>query len=261
MSSSTRGIYVNRNGVWHPVEIPSVNVNGQWKDITKAYYNNNGTWQQFFPPTGSLAYTSPGVYYFTVPPGIFSVTASVYGAGGGGGGAILSGDKHGGGNGGSGGYVTNQTIATVPNQNLAIIVGAGGPHGGGDLSAYLNGPGVTNGGIGGASYISIGGVIQVEATGGNGGWGSIGDNPPGGPSYTPFNGLPGGAAGSPNGVAGTQVANWMENRNTAGQGAQAVNGTGYGSGGIGEDAVGSQGAIIPGGSASSGQDGAVFISY
>jgi hypothetical protein len=65
------------------------------------------------------------VYTFTVPPGVFQLTA--YGAGGGGsGGGGGEDNRGGGGGGGSGGYVQGQVLSVVPGQVLNITIGSGG---------------------------------------------------------------------------------------------------------------------------------------
>jgi hypothetical protein len=173
-------------------------------------------------------YPTAGTFDYLVPAGIISVTVTVVAGGGGGGGSIFSGDGHGGANGGSGGFYSNQTIAVTPGETLSIVVGDGG--------AGNTGGAGTQGTRGGSSSISRGGTPLFTATGGFGGNGVTGDNAPG--NTNPPNGSVG---GSPGGVAGSHTATWMVNRNTAGQAldGKGTNGTGYGTGGLGEQYSGS----------------------
>lgn len=141
-----------------------------------------------------------GTYSFVVPRGVTSVAVTVVGAGGGGGSNNSSGSVYGGGGGGSGGYVQT-TITVTPGETLTIVVGWGG-YGSNynfngnyayynnvytDTNIYQQNPGTwASGGAGGSSSISRGATTLVSATGGGGGV-TLGA---------------GGAAGSPNGVAG-----------------------------------------------------------
>lgn len=89
-----------------------------------------------------------GVYTWTVPTGVTSIIASVWGSGGGGGNQSASPALKG----GAGGYVKG-TIAVSPGETLTIVVGIGG---------------ITPGNGGGASYIYKSGVM-LGAGGGGGG--------------------------------------------------------------------------------------------
>ncbi len=94
--------------------------------------------------------TSSGSY--TVPSGVYSISAVVIGGGGAGGGNGTNNTDSCGGGGGAGGMDTG-VIAVYPGLNLSITVGAGGQAGGGG---------------GGTSKITAGG-INLQAGGGYGG--------------------------------------------------------------------------------------------
>ena len=219
---------VKVSGVWKSITQLYVNVSGTWKQCIDAYVRVGGVWKSVLYETGSTPYATAGSYAFSVPPGVYSITTTIVGAGGGGGGSIFSGDGHGGANGGSGGFYSNQVIAVTPLETLNVVVGAGG--------AGNTGGAGTQGTRGGSSSISRGGTPLFTATGGYGGNGVTGDNAPG--NTNPPNGSVG---GSPGGVAGSHTASWMVNRNTAGQAldGKGTNGTGYGTGGLGEQYSGS----------------------
>jgi hypothetical protein len=186
------------------------------------------------PTLVQYTYSTPGTYSYTVPStfvGSLIVTFMASG-GGGGGGSQFGGDGHGAGNGASGGYVVNQQIVTSPGQTFVIVVGGGGS------GVPAGNP--STGGTGGYSSFGASAGTGLVVTGGNGGSGVSGDNNPGN------NGL---TAGSPNGVAGSNNAYWMTNRNTAGNGYNGLgqNGTGYGNGGLGGNCNGPVGEGTPGG--------------
>ncbi|WP_346882782.1 glycine-rich domain-containing protein, partial [uncultured Algibacter sp.] len=121
---------------------------------------------------------------YTIPAGIFSVTASVVGGGGGGGGksSPSTTNKSGGGGGGS----ARITIPVVPGDVLSYTIGAGGPRGRGTSA------GVRNGGPGGATVMRLNGS---EILRGNGGRGTRngGNNP--------------GLGGTASGIAGRLIGN------------------------------------------------------
>lgn len=187
----------------------------------------------------TITYSAPGTYSFAIPTTLQgSITILlVVGAGGGGGGSTFSGDGHGAANGGSGGYYQNAVITgSAGGQTITIVVGQGG--------AGVPAATTATGGTGSLSFVSIASIgYYLGAGAGTGGAGVFGDN---NPAF-------GGSGGAPNGVAGSNTANWMINRNTAGTGyaGQGQNGTGYGDGGLG----GNPNGPVPAGSA--GGDGFV----
>ena len=204
---------------------------------------------------GSIDYTNPGTYIFTIPDGVVTISASVYGAGGGGGGFYGNGDNHAGGGGGSGGYLLNQTINVTPGEQLTVIVGASGKSASAEFNgnffcigtAYgTSGPGSTysDGTSGGTSLISRGSTTLTSATGGEGAKGA-------GPGDT-MGESRSGVGGSPNGVTG---ATPDSNRNHYNATAGGNNGTGYGTGGNGNGPAGT--GICP----AEGGAGRVYISW
>ena len=86
-----KGASIAQGVTWREVLVPKVKVNDDWSEITSAYTMVDGTWKQFYPSSGIQEYTKPGVYYWTVPGGIHSVTYTVVAGGGAGGGIFAPG--------------------------------------------------------------------------------------------------------------------------------------------------------------------------
>ena len=169
---------------------------------------------------GNQSYVTAGLWVFTIPSGIVSITATVVGGGGGGGGTYHSGDNHVGGGGGSGG-VNIETFIVYPGEELSIYVGEGGQCGG--IYKYgwefVGTSGDYHGREGGTSYIKR--LVYdpiLQGTGGGGAGGSFGDGCSGWS----------GTAGSPLGQAGG-VMDCTRNGYPATVGG--VNGTAFGKGG------------------------------
>lgn len=116
------------------------------------------------PSRNTRIFTNTGTTTWTVPDGIFSIHARVWGGGGGGGGAVNGSSAAG----GHGGGYSEGILAVTPGQNLPITVGAGGAGG--------QGTG-TSGGTGGTSSVSS----LLTATGGDGGLGVASAGSVGGP--------------------------------------------------------------------------------
>jgi len=103
----------------------------------------------------SGSYSSPGTFTCSVPAGVTSIQATLFGGVGGNGGNSASAQ---GGQGGAGGYC-NGAVVTVPGQSITVVVGSGqsasGADGGDGGQAQISGPGVgnitifTGGGVGG----------------------------------------------------------------------------------------------------------------
>lgn len=113
--------------------------------------------------SGQAVYTAAGVYNFTAPAGVFSVTPAATGsaAGAGAGNASAGGIEYGGG-GGSGGEFATGSVAVTPLNNYPVTVGAAGTGG--------TAPG-GNGGAGASSSFS-GDSASITAHGGNAGLGA-----------------------------------------------------------------------------------------
>ena len=166
MSTADRAIYVKKQGKWDAVTAPKVKENGAWQDITEGYVKIAGDWKQFFPSAGNVAFTTPGTYRFTVPPGVTSLNVDLVAGGGGGGGAMEVGNGDGGGGGGSGGYLSGSTLNVVPGEILTIVVGAGGIGG-----PYVGRTETAPGGNAGEASSITGSLESLSATGGDGGTG------------------------------------------------------------------------------------------
>ena len=224
-------VYVHTSGTFTAAKEIFVKDAGTWQTVKEVWIKDGGVWVQAFPEsTGTQSYTSAGTYYWTVPNGIYSISATIVGGGGGGGGFYGNGDNHAGGGGGSGGYYSGQTVAVTPGETLTVVVGAGG----GSASFEFNGGFICTGTAHGTSgtywdgnpgestIIYRGATPILTATGGEQGYGAgPGDNM--GNSHS-------GVGGSPNGVTG---ATPDSNRNSYSPTAGGNNGTGYGTGGNG----------------------------
>ena len=219
-------IYAKKNGVY--VEVSNLITNQHYTD--KISIKQGDTWYQVYPETGTWTRSEPGTYYFIVPPGVLSLTISLLVAGGGGGGSAYidagAGQFIPGTYGGSGGFRRNVTLTVTPEEQLTIIVGAGGNGqpgsnyygGGGNYQFHHTGLGGAGGGS--SIYSPSGGTISV--TGGNPGYEYPGSS---------------GTGGSPGGVTGGN------------------NGTGYGNAGAGG------GGGSPGYPGDDGQKGYISFSY
>lgn len=81
---------------------------------------------------GQQAWTTPGVYIFTVPDGVEYISGAMVGSGGGGaGGRTWAGGNqyYGGGGGGGGGLAYFNNYPVVPGDTFELVVGAGGARG------------------------------------------------------------------------------------------------------------------------------------
>lgn len=237
-------VYVNNSGIWTQAQEVYVNDSGTWKACKDVLVNDAGTWKSALYSAGSQNYTTAGSYSFTVPAGVYTITATIVGGGGGGGGSNSSGDWWTGGGGGSGGYINAQSYSVTPNETLTIDVGDGGEWGSQYFNSWYNvNPNnayVSNALAGGSSSIKRGATTVAVATGGNGGLAGNGA-------------CDGNAAGgSPNGVQGAQRGGLCYGYGYSGTQAGGDNGSGYGKGGDTQRNVGN---------AKKGQSGAVLISW
>jgi len=119
------GLHVKDSGVWKQAQEVYVKDGGIWKPCVDVYVKDT-TWKGALYEAGSENFTTDGSTTFTVPAGVYTLTATVVGGGGGGGGGDSSGDMWTGGAGGSGGYINEKTFPVTPAEELTIIVGAGG---------------------------------------------------------------------------------------------------------------------------------------
>lgn len=122
---------------------------------------------RYVAPSGSITFSTPGNYSWTVPEGVYAVTVEALGAGGGGG---CSGAGSGGA-GGDGGY-GKTTLSVVPGETYTVIIGAGG-QGGEYTSNGSNGVygGRGDGWHGGDTYFMKGAQYIIKAYGGKAGHG------------------------------------------------------------------------------------------
>ena len=173
--------------------------------------------------SSSLDYTGAN-QTFTVPAGVTSITAKLWGAGGG------SAEGH---DGGAGGAVT-ATIPVTAGEVLNIVVGRGGvvgsgpTYGGGGIGQPSGGNSVNHGtGGGGLSGIFRGTALDpaqasnalaiAGAGGGAGGYSTTGGNPTGGAGGG-LSGEKGGGQAASSGNGGSQSAGGAGSTNTHGHG-------------------------------------------
>ena len=221
---------------------------------------NSGVWNleaaydykfsQYTPPSQVL-FTTTGTQNWTVPVGIYEISAVCVGAGGGGGGGESGRDE--GVSGGAGGGLAYGTIAVTPGEILTIVVGAGG-NGGASQSS---------GSAGGASTISRGATVLLSGGGGGAGQerstatvtggastgtartgGGAGGNSGGNSTDTGSGGGGAGGYSAAGGAGGTTGAGSSSTGGGGGGGGATNSGQGYGGGGVGVLGAGANG---PGG--------------
>ncbi len=166
----------------------------------------------------SVAFSTSGVYYYTVPSGVTLMSAACIGGGGGGSGS--SGNAANGTGGGGGGGLTWGTFSVIPGDTLRIVVGGGGDAGIAGGGAGGNG-GSSSVGLSTRSGVTINELI-LNALGGTGG------------QQATTTGI-GGAGGTGN-IANISSANfkvYLQGGGTGGSGGSATAGAagGGGSGG------------------------------
>lgn len=266
---------------------PVSSTNGKTGTVTITC--NNGTPTQSnpscTPPGGSCpapsAFTTPGTYQWTAPPGVTSV--SVIAVGGGGSGAPgwrNNTDRYSGGGGGGGGLGYKNNIPVIPGNSYTVVVGAGGAavatgnsysstgsgaNGGtssfnSSLFAYggkggnydattpaLGGgkSGADGGGVGGSGW---GGGIESNRGGGGGAGGYSGNGGDGGP-IGDING--GSGTGGGGGGGGGNGLGYAQGPNGASGGGVGIFGAGA-NGSAGSGSVFSTGTNATGGGGGSG---------
>lgn len=203
------------------------------------------------PSSATITVTTPGTYVWTVPAGVTSISAKVWGAGGAGGGYTTSSGGFNGGGGGSGAYSANSSLTVSPGDSFIVTVGAGANRGAGGNSAIASIKGINltagggyPGGDDSANTIPNQGTgYGVGGAGGTASGGSVNTNGNAGVDCSTYSCGSGGAgASAPNGGAGGAAG-----YNYAG-GAPGGGGGGAGNGYRGQ----------PGGA---GGNGEVIISY
>jgi len=118
--------YIKDGSNWREVLRPYVKDGGTWRPIKKIWVKVNGVWQQVFGNSGAEVF-AVGSVTWTVPAGVYSITATGCGGGGqGGNGDGGANDSGGSGSGGGGSNLISQSYSVTPGQVLNISVGAGG---------------------------------------------------------------------------------------------------------------------------------------
>jgi hypothetical protein len=163
-------ISVNDNGTWRTVNVVSVNDAGTTRDAKAVYVNDDGTWRTVYGDNNGTQVFSVGTTTWTVPEGVFSITATGCGGGGGGGSGDGGANNDGPGYGGGGSNLITQSFSVTPGQVLNIVVGASGTvgfgqRGGAGFPTMIAGTGVgfiAMGGGGGASWNGWGPTGQIS---------------------------------------------------------------------------------------------------
>ena len=181
-------------------------------------------------PSGSVAFSTPGTFDWTVPAGVTSICGVAIGGGGGGmcSRGTSSGSQVTASGGGGGGLGYFNALSVTPGDTVEITVGAGGAGGSTQpqVSRRANGQNGSgsliryNGVTYAAGYGAAGGNTQPEIRGGIylGGSGSVlGGGGNGGWGYTTSNGWDGGAGGGAGGYSG-KGGNGGPNLGSNGQG-------------------------------------------
>jgi len=185
-SSYSRFSSYNLSSSWATQSINSNNalfsISSSWasRSFSSSYSDVSRT-SSFALTAGASAIYYPYYFYnstiFAIPPDVYKVEMVVYGGGGGGGGRDLRVSGYAFGQGGGGAGFARRVISVVPNQQLVIVVGAGGAAGYNQNGGPAN-PG--NGYPGGETSVTILGnsTPSVAAEGGNGGYGGKGNTAP-----------------------------------------------------------------------------------
>ena len=187
---------------------------------------------------GQIQYTTAQTTTFTVPAGVYSISAVCVGGGGGGGDSDEDQVRNQQNGGGGGGALAYGTIDVDPGETLTVVVGAGG----------AGGDGENNGTAGETTTISRGATVLLSAGGGTGGQFRGGGGAGGTSGGTARLGGGSGGAGGP--VVGLNTASGA----TGGGGAGGYSGNG-GAGGAYNAATASTGAG-GGGGGGGGRSGA-----
>lgn len=263
-------LHLKHNNTWKQPRAVYAKVNGGWAPVHAVWEKNNGTWIKHWPNPGSAGWATGGMYYFTVPNGIFSLSVQLYGGGGGSGATNSDGNAYVGGGGGAGG-VLSTNIAVNPTEVLGIRVGQKGYGASARLGTIVryntdnngNHLGFGEGSPGGDTIIYRGSTPILIAYGGRAGKG-LNNGWAGGPGGAPV------APGAANNGAGYDGANLGQpNINLPAYGGTNNSGTtppplgtgnnwNAGTGNTGWGKGGGQPGIDLG---CNGQDGAVFISW
>lgn len=215
---------------------------------------------------GPTTYSTPGIYIFTVPGGVTSITAAAWGAGAGG--SYYFGVA---GPSGGGGAYAESVISVTPGEKLTINVGAGGvsmanvPPQPGDISSVthcvqIKAAGGTagnlrTGGAGGTTAASVGTTLYAGGSGGTSSGANAGGAGGGGSAGPSSNGNPGSAnttgTGGAGAVAVTGGGVGGNGGNNGADGNLPVSGNGGGGGGNGKS----------GSNTGEGAHGKVVITY
>jgi hypothetical protein len=199
----------------------------------------------FAAGVASITFNTSGSGTWTVPAGVTSVTAKLWGAGGGSGG---NGYAEGGG-GGGGGAFASKVLTVTPGQSISYTVGVGGAAGGysGPVPPFGQIVGTTGGATTFSSVTAGGGLGGGDGGGGAGGTASGGDVNTSGQSGfyggIPFNDNGGLAGNSPNATANSIVSPY--NGLQPGGGQRAGGGDFAGKGGDGRITLEWSGLSLP----------------
>jgi len=225
--------------------------------LTVTGSNSFGDVQQTLiaPTAASQAlFTSVGWSYWTVPAGVYSISAVAVGGGGGTfwaetGGAPFSGISGGGG----GGLAYANSMSVFPGQILVVYVGGGGYARAGGPPSPLPSVGIA----GGPSYIGSSGAAWIRGGGGGAGIGNSTTSNPGGTGGTSTGTLR--AGGGTGGAGGAVNADTMPGAGGGGAGGYSGNGGAAGTVTATAGVAGAAGAASSGAAGAGGSGGAAAI--
>ena len=69
--------YIHDNGSWHQLLNLYTHYSGSWHSIQNVYVKDNGGWHLAWAPgNNTTVFNTPGIQYYTVPPGVYNLLGS-----------------------------------------------------------------------------------------------------------------------------------------------------------------------------------------
>lgn len=203
---------------------------------------------------GQGLFDTVGWSYWTVPAGVYSISAVAVGGGGGTFWAETTGAPFSGiSGGGGGGLAYANSMSVFPGQILVVYVGGGGYARAGGPPSPLPSVGIA----GGPSYIGSSGAAWIRGGGGGGGIGNSTTSNPGGTGGTSTGTLR--AGGGTGGAGGAVNADTMPGAGGGGAGGYSGNGGAAGTVTAPAGVAGAAGAASSGAAGAGGSGGAAAI--
>jgi len=67
-------IYINNSGEWHQLSNMYTHYSGEWHAVQNVYVHDSGEWHLSWAPNNNTSvFNTPGVQYYTVPPGVYNL--------------------------------------------------------------------------------------------------------------------------------------------------------------------------------------------